>query len=73
MISKITNMNEVAEGPEAQAINAIRLTSLKNLAPGWNQFNEDLWALETYGPRCIDTTLCPAPRLMWLHTVLVEY
>ncbi len=48
--------------------------SLKNLAPGRNQFNDDLWALETYGPRYHRlTTLCPAPTLMWPRTVWVEY
>ena len=73
VISKISDMTEAVNESGSQSINAIRLTSLRNLSPGWNKFDEDLWAIQTYSPTCIDTTLCPASTLMWLRTVLVEY
>ena len=73
VISKISDMTETVNESGSQSINAIRLTSLRNLSPGWNKFDEDLWAIQTYSPTCIDTTLCPASTLMWLRTVLVEY
>ena len=69
----ISDMTEAVNESGSQSINAIRLTSLRNLSPGWNKFDEDLWAIQTYSPTCIDTTLCPASTLMWLRTVLVEY
>jgi len=73
VISKIANISEASGEPEAQSVNAIRLTSLANLAPGWNEFNQDLWAMETSSPTCVDTALCPSRTLLWLRTVLVEY
>ncbi len=41
--------------------------------PGWNKLNDDVWALRSNGPCCVDTTLCPAETLMWLRTTLVKY
>jgi len=42
VISKVTSISEAAVEPEAQSISVIRLTSLTNLTPGWNEFHEDL-------------------------------
>ena len=55
------------------SVNAIRLTGLSGLVPGWNKLNDDVWALRSNSPQCVDTTLCPAETLMWLRTTLVKY
>eukprot|EP00434_Breviolum_minutum_P037111 symbB.v1.2.032893.t1/scaffold4013.1/size46388/4 len=54
-------------------ISAIRLTALSNLQEGWNKLSDDVWAIKTYAPQHVDTTLCPSRVLMWLRTTLARY
>ena len=55
-------------------INAITLQPvLEYLGPGWNQISPDLFAITTTVPEYVDTTMCPAPHLMWLRTTLVKF
>lgn len=54
-------------------ISAIRLTALSNLKEGWNKLSHDVWAIKTYAPQHVDTTLCPSRVLMWLRTTLARY
>ena len=56
-----------------RSISAIRLTGLANLQEGWNKFSDDMYAIKTYAPQHVDTTLCPANTLMWLRTTIVLY
>ena len=56
-----------------RSISAIRLTGLSNLQEGWNKLSDDVYAIKTYAPQHVDTTLCPAMTLMWLRTTLARY
>ena len=74
IISKVSELGvDEPNVGSSSSINAIRLTSLANLQRGWNRLTEDVWALESFSATCVDTTLCPAPFLLWLRTTLVEY
>ena len=56
-----------------RSISAIRLTGLANLQEGWNKFSDDVYAIKTYAPQHVDTTLSPASTLLWLRTTIVLY
>ena len=72
VISKVSEIEKAARPMVVESVNAIRLTGLTNLLPGWNKLNDDAWALRSNSPCCVDTTLCPAETLMRLRTTLVK-
>ena len=73
VISKVSELGTIDRSDVVNSVNAIRLTGLSGLVPGWNKLNDDVWALRSNSPQCVDTTLCPAETLMWLRTTLVKY
>ena len=59
--------------PISGQVSAITLKpSLTSLGPGWNMLTPQLYAISTFGPRHINTTLIPSRELMWLRTTLVK-
>ena len=73
VISKVSELGTSDKSVVVEAVNAIRLTGLSGLVPGWNKLNDDVWALRSNSPHCVDTTLCPSAILMWLRITLVKY
>ena len=73
VISKVSEVETNDKAVVVESVNAIRLTGLSGLVPGWNKLNDDVWALRSNSPQCVDTTLCPSAVLMWLRTTLVKY
>ena len=73
VISKVSELGTNDKTVVVESVNAIRLTGLSGLVPGWNKLNDDVWALKSNSPQCVDTTLCPSATLMWLRTTLVKY
>ena len=73
VISKVSELGTIDRSDVVNSVDAIRLTGLSGLVPGWNKLNDDVWALRSNSPQCVDTTLCPAETLMWLRTTLVKY
>lgn len=72
VISKVSEIEKAERPMVVESVNAIRLTGLTNLLPGWNKLNDDVWALRSNSPCCADTTLCPAETLMRLRTTLAK-
>ena len=54
---------------EVRAIELRR--SLRNLVPGWNRINPQLFAITTKRSKFVDTTMAPSDELMWLRTTLI--
>ena len=73
VISKVSELGTSDKAVVVESVNAITLTGLSGLVPGWNKLNDDVWALRSNSPQCVDTTLCPSAILMWLRTTLVKY
>lgn len=73
MLTSVSTDHSVNASPQPCQVSTIRLTTLANLADGWNKFNNNLYAIKTYAPQHVNTTLCPSSELMWLRTTLALY
>ena len=73
MLTSVSTEESVNASPQPCQVSTIRLTTLANLADGWNKFNNNLYAIKTYAPQHVNTTLCPSSELMWLRTTLALY
>ena len=73
MLTSVSTDDSVNASPQPCQVSTIRLTTLANLADGWNKFNNNLYAIKTYAPQYVNTTLCPGNELMWLRTTLALY
>ena len=64
---------QALNSPIEGQLNAITLRRpLMSLGPGWNMLSPQLYAISTFEPRHINTTLIPSRELMWLRTTLVK-
>ena len=54
-------------------IQAVTLSdALSSLGRRWTQLGPNLWGMLSFGNQFVDTTMIPAPSLMWRRTTLVK-
>ncbi len=72
-IQVIQDAENVAASVSTQVIRAVSLSGpFSNLRPGWNRLSQHFYAIMTKSPTFVDSTLAPAPHLMWFRTTLIK-
>ena len=72
-IQLIQDADIAASTVSTQVIRAVSLSGpLMNLRPGWNRLSQFFYAIITKSPAYVDSTMAPAPRLLWYRTTLIK-
>ena len=72
-IQLIQDADIAASTVSTQVIRAVSLSGpLMNLRPGWNRLSQFFYAIITKSPTYVDSTMAPAPRLLWYRTTLIK-
>ena len=72
-IQLIQDADSAASTVSTQVIRAVSLSGpLMNLRPGWNRLSQFFYAIMTKSPTYVDSTMAPAPRLLWYRTTLIK-
>ena len=72
-IQLIQDADIAASTVSTQVIRAVSLSGpLMNLRPGWNRLSQFFYAIMTKSPTYVDSTMAPAPRLLWYRTTLIK-
>ena len=72
-IQLIQDADSAASTVSTQVIRAVSLSGpLMNLRPGWNRLSQFFYAIMTKSPTYVDSTMAPAPRLLWYCTTLIK-
>ena len=72
-IQLIQDADTAASTVSTQVIRAVSLSGpLMNLRPGWNRLSQFFCAIMTKSPTYVDSSLAPAPRLLWYRTTLIK-